>query len=277
MAVEQAGGPSDDDETAYVWVCVPVWSPQRAFLTKADPFIRAAGVPVDALSALTERVFVADLDVDDPPDTVGSLGERLTWPRLCATPRIPQQAGPRMETGATVATGALLSVAVHGTPAPQGSKRHVGAGRMIDSSVGVRPWREAVVWAVRQEINRRRGQGPWTPLTGPLEASIVFTVRRPKGHFGTGRNAGVLRASAPLRPHVIPDLDKLLRSTGDAITTAGGYVDDAQIVGYRRAEKRYATDYGRVPDVLATEGAVIRLYRVEDTRPGSSARSGDGS
>ena len=30
------------------------------------------------------------------------------------------------------------------TPAPQGSKRHVGNGRMVESSAKVKPWREAV-------------------------------------------------------------------------------------------------------------------------------------
>ena len=33
---------------------------------------------------------------------------------------------------------------VHGLPAPQGSKRHVGKGVMVESSKYVKPWREAV-------------------------------------------------------------------------------------------------------------------------------------
>jgi Holliday junction resolvase RusA-like endonuclease len=274
VAVERAGGPGDDDEAAYVWVSVPAWSPHRAFRTGGDEFARAAGVPA---GELRDRVFVADLDVDDPPDTVGSLGEALTWPRLCAAARIPQQGGPPAEAVPAAPAGAVLSVRAYGVPAPQGSKRHVGGGRMVESSAGVRPWRDTVAWEVRREIARRRGQGPWVPLAGPLDMSVVFSFRRPKGHFGTGRNAGLLKDSAPLRPDVTPDLDKLLRSTGDAITTAGGYGDDAQIVGYRRAEKRYTTDHGRVLDVLDAEGAVIHLYRAEDTRPGALARAGGGT
>jgi crossover junction endodeoxyribonuclease RusA len=35
-------------------------------------------------------------------------------------------------------------IVVRGIPAPQGSKRHVGGGRMIESSRAVGPWREAV-------------------------------------------------------------------------------------------------------------------------------------
>ncbi|MGF0163132.1 RusA family crossover junction endodeoxyribonuclease [Streptomyces koyangensis] len=159
------------------------------------------------------------------------------------------------------ASGLALTVTVYGLPAPQGSKRHVGHGRMVESSKHVAPWREAVVWAMRREIARHSG---WRPLTGPLDASMVFSFARPKGHFGTGRNAGVLKASAPSRPAVMPDLSKLARSTEDAITTARGYEDDSLLVGYRRLEKRYTTDHGRVDDVLDAPGCVIRLYRSEE-------------
>ncbi|MFE0766124.1 RusA family crossover junction endodeoxyribonuclease [Streptomyces smyrnaeus] len=167
-----------------------------------------------------------------------------------------------LETAAlTAPSEPVLTVSVFGLPAPQGSKKHIGHGRMLESSKHVKPWREAVVWAMRQEIARHRG---WRPLTGALEASMVFSLARPKGHFGTGRNAGSLKPSAPARPAVMPDLSKLVRSTEDAITTAGGYQDDALLVGYRRVEKRYVTDHGRVPDVLDVQGAVIRLYRADE-------------
>ena len=158
-----------------------------------------------------------------------------------------------------------LTVTVYGLPAPQGSKRHVGKGVMVESSKAVKPWREAVVWAMRQEIAQHRD---WCPLTGALEASMVFSFARPKGHFGTGRNTGVLKPSAPARPAVMPDLSKLARSTEDAITTAGGYEDDALLVAYRRLEKRYTTDHGQVPDVLDVPGAVIHLFRTDDLAGG---------
>ena len=169
---------------------------------------------------------------------------------------IPAQRGPE---GVPVVDEPVLLVRVLGLPAPQGSKSHKGNGRMVESSAYVKPWREAVVWATRQAMIRRRG---WKALTGPLEVSMVFCFTRPKGHFGTGRNAGTLRPAAPLRPDVVPDLSKLARSTEDALTTAGAYRDDALIVGYRRLEKRYTTDHGQVTDVLDVQGAVIRLYRV---------------
>ncbi|WP_372440951.1 RusA family crossover junction endodeoxyribonuclease [Actinacidiphila acididurans] len=154
---------------------------------------------------------------------------------------------------------------VLGLPALQGSKSYEGGGRMVESSAAVKPWREAVVWAARQAIIRRRG---WSALAGPRETSMVFSLTRPKGPIGTGRNAGLLQPSAPPRLDFTPHLSKLARSTEDALTTAGAYRDDALLVGYRRLEKRYATDPGRVPDVLELQGAVIRLYRAAVASPG---------
>src|ERR1700676_3259288 len=40
--------------------------------------------------------------------------------------------------------GDRMKITVRGIPAPQGSKRHVGGGRMIEMSKAVGPWREAV-------------------------------------------------------------------------------------------------------------------------------------
>lgn len=116
----------------------------------------------------------------------------------------------------------ILDVDVAGTPAPQGSKRHVGNGIMVESSAKVQPWREAVK-AASLSIPHRAAEGPVT-------VDIAFRLTRPKGHYGTGRNAGRLRESAPPRPTTKPDLDKLVRSTLDALKDAGVYRDDSQVV-----------------------------------------------
>lgn len=119
-----------------------------------------------------------------------------------------------------------LELVVHGTPAPQGSKRHVGNGIMIESSVKVKPWRQDVKHAVLVELE---GQ-PLTPMfAGPVFVSVVFYLARPKGHYRTGRNADMLRDSAPSLPVTKPDLDKLLRSTLDALGEAGVWRDDSQV------------------------------------------------
>ena len=133
-----------------------------------------------------------------------------------------------------------LSFTVHGVPAPQGSKRFVGMGggrgRMVESSKAVGPWREAV----RAECQRAIEAGQEPVMDGPVQLMATFFLLRPKGHYGTGRNAGKVRESAPRHPAGKPDLDKLLRSLLDGLTAAGVWRDDAQVVTVD-VQKLYAT------------------------------------
>jgi crossover junction endodeoxyribonuclease RusA len=124
-----------------------------------------------------------------------------------------------------------ITLHVYGTPAPQGSKRHVGGGRMIEASKKVKPWREAIVeQAHRDGVSNSK-------LDGPLQLRVSFYLQRPKGHSSV---RGLL-PSAPRWPFRVPDLDKLVRSTGDGLTQAGVIADDARIVVIH-AQKVYADD-----------------------------------
>lgn len=132
-----------------------------------------------------------------------------------------------------------LIVTVRGIPAPQGSKRFVGRsggkGRMVESSKAVGPWREAVRAETQRVIE---GGGPTFP-TGPLTVTLRLALARPKGHYGTGRNAALLKPSAPDFPAGRPDLDKLARAVLDGLTAGGAFGDDAQIAELV-ARKTYA-------------------------------------
>lgn len=150
---------------------------------------------------------------------------------------------------------AEIVITVHGTPAPQGSKRHVGNGRMIEMSKRVKPWRLAVEHAADEAMAGR----PGFPLQGPLAVRVTFALTRPKGHYGTGRNAGKLKLSAPAYPSSMPDLDKLLRSTFDALTMVRAWTDDGQVARVTTA-KIYA---GR-DDI---PGAVIEIRQMGATPP----------
>lgn len=66
-------------------------------------------------------------------------------------------------------------------------------------------------------------------LAGPIKLELIFHVARPKGHYGSGRNAGHVKSSAPARPTTKPDVLKLARGVEDALTDVL-YQDDAQIV-----------------------------------------------
>jgi Holliday junction resolvase RusA-like endonuclease len=147
-----------------------------------------------------------------------------------------------------------VSVTVHGLAAPQGSKRHVGKGVMVESSKHVRPWRQDVKHAALEAVGDE-----WTLLDGPLVASMVFAFHRPKSHYRTGANAHLIRVGAPARPFGMPDLSKLARSTEDALTGVV-WKDDSRVVEYLRLGKWYV---GARPDVLSAPGCVIRVWPLE--------------
>ncbi len=115
----------------------------------------------------------------------------------------------------------MIEIDVIGTPAPQGSKRHVGGGRMVESSKKVKPWRSAVA---AEALNHTFG--PW-PYVG---VAVTFRLKRPKSHYRTGRFADQLRADAPRYPAKYPDLDKLCRSTLDGLKAGQAFADDSQVV-----------------------------------------------
>ena len=120
----------------------------------------------------------------------------------------------------------MMIIRVNGIPAPQGSKRHVGGGRMVESSAAVGPWREAI----RSEIQDALEGGEHGFPEGPVTVFATFYLKRSQGHYGTGRNSHLLKPSAPAYPAIRPDLDKLARAVLDAIVMGGAIGDDKQVV-----------------------------------------------
>ena len=127
-----------------------------------------------------------------------------------------------------------MRISVAGIPAPQGSKKHVGHGIMIEQSRAVGPWREAV----RGETQRALMDGAWLAGTHqPVAVTITFYLARPK--------------SAPKRvlyPATRPDLDKLIRSVLDGLQSGGAFHDDSQVV--RLAARKVFCAPGATPGCL---------------------------
>lgn len=149
-----------------------------------------------------------------------------------------------------------LYITVYGEPGPQGSKRYVGRGNMVESSQKVKPWRQDVKYAA---IAATQDLPDWEILDGPLAVSMVFTFARPLSHYRTGRNAHLLKDSARTRPAVYPDLSKLSRSTEDALTGVV-WTDDSRIVEYRQLAKYYAGT--RQLGVLSQPGCTVRVWKL---------------
>ncbi len=157
-----------------------------------------------------------------------------------------------------------LVITVYGAPAPQGSKKgFVRNGRvnMVESSKKVKPWREAVKWAALEAL--RTGpedeQGMAERIGYPfgdvaVVVDVIFRLPRPRSHYRTGRNAHLLRDAAPRFPHGKPDIDKLLRSTLDALGEAMVWRDDSRVV-IVQAQKHYGPPGARI-EVMAVTAAL---------------------
>lgn len=113
-------------------------------------------------------------------------------------------------------TPSSVRVVVHGAPATQGSKKAFIRGKkvaLVEMDDKLPAWRAAVEAAARQAT----GPG-WETWDGPVKVSGTINLRPPgKTKFPT----------APAGP---PDLDKLQRAIGDALTKSRVITDDARIV-----------------------------------------------
>lgn len=146
---------------------------------------------------------------------------------------------------------------VFGHAEPAGSKRafrhpHTGQPIITDANPKARGWKDCVAAAAADAYC-----GPL--LDGALSLSLTFFRPRPKGHFRTGKMAGLLRESAPLYPSTKPDSLKLARGVEDALTGVV-YRDDALVVELE-VRKRYGeparVEIMVVECVEQTIGAVV--------------------
>jgi crossover junction endodeoxyribonuclease RusA len=109
-----------------------------------------------------------------------------------------------------------LRVVVFGAPATQGSKKAFIRGKkvsLVEMDAKLPAWRAAV------ESAARLSAGPtWEPIDAAVSISGEISLQKPK------------TTKYPDAPAGTPDLDKLQRAIGDALTKARVIADDARIV-----------------------------------------------
>lgn len=137
-----------------------------------------------------------------------------------------------------------MKITVYGAPATQGSHKKGNRGQIIHDSKNTMPWREAVKQAVM--IAYPVGARPDPILhRGPVGVVITFSLKRPQ------------RPKHPVWPIAKMDLEKLCRSTLDALTEMGVFEDDGYVVK-QDLVKRYCGG----ESALALPGAVVEVFEV---------------
>lgn len=117
----------------------------------------------------------------------------------------------------------LLDVFIPGHPATQGSKRHVGNGRMIEMDKKLPAWRQAIKLVCGIKY---KGE----PIDRPVKVTAVFYLPRPK------------RPRWDV-PGTAVDTDKLCRALGDGLEQAGVLKNDARIIHWDAREQYAVGDY----------------------------------
>ena len=152
-----------------------------------------------------------------------------------------------------------LNVVAYGTPAGQGQVSFLGKGRPAIHTNPKRlyPWREAIITAVREEAQRGGG---WLVVGDvPIETDITITVPKPKSAPKRRRTWPITRSST--------DLDHHVRAVHDALSRAGAFGDDSQVVE-TKARKVYP---GEHPLALGEPGALIRVRVLPESLLGAEA------
>lgn len=136
---------------------------------------------------------------------------------------------------------------VEGEPKPMGSHRAFVRGKravMVNDNKGTRPWQDSVRWAFRQAYSGE-------PHVGLVDVVLRFEFPRPKSHYGTGKNAALVKPTAPEAVTVKPDIDKLVRAALDC-GTGILWRDDSQVASLRVA-KYYRTVPGMAFEIYLGE------------------------
>jgi Holliday junction resolvase RusA-like endonuclease len=152
----------------------------------------------------------------------------------------------------------VITFTTYGVPIPQGSTKafyipKLGRSVITNDNAKTKPWRHAIVAAAQEAVS---GRAPLEDVA--LEVHVLFYLPRP--------------ASAPKRvtePAKKPDVDKLLRALLDALTAAGVWRDDAQVIA-TFARKAFAAG---VHDPMGAAGLPRAEVRVSQAAAPSLTRA----
>ena len=114
---------------------------------------------------------------------------------------------------------------------PKAQKRHRFArGHVYDPSAKDK----------RELLKVMKKHSPAYPIDEPVSIEFEFGMKRPKSHFGTGKNANKLKPSAPEYHTKKPDVDNIIKLVFDALN--GEFWTDDSVIDEIVARKVWAYD-----------------------------------
>ena len=128
--------------------------------------------------------------------------------------------------------------------APQGSKKHVGNGIMVETCKRLK--------SGRNEVNRRAKLIVDEVIKEPVEIEVIFWFKRPLKHYLPNK---MVRQSAPvyITNKNKGDIDKHCRALLDSLTKSA-FADDSQVVSLHAVKKYCETE--------SQTGATIKIRTI---------------
>ena len=128
--------------------------------------------------------------------------------------------------------------------APQGSKKHVGRGIMVETCKRLKSWRKEVSLRAKLIVDEI--------IEEPVEVEVVFRFKRPLKHYLPN---GMVRQSAPvyITNKNKGDIDKHCRALLDSLTKSA-FADDSQVVSLHAVKKYCETE--------SQTGATIKIRSI---------------
>ena len=140
-----------------------------------------------------------------------------------------------------------LYFVVKGKPIAKKRPRFVRRGKFVGTYNPQETEEGRFLWDVKAQIGNRK------PIEGPIIIQMTFYMPRPKNHFGSGKNEGVLKKTAPRFHTSTPDLDNLEKFVFDCLNGVV-WIDDALVVK--------ATSIKAYAPVLGNESTEITIREV---------------
>lgn len=153
----------------------------------------------------------------------------------------------------------LVRVVVPGNPVPWARARRKGKRYFTAPEVAAHATVVRQAWMAAGR--------PHLPQGVACTLSARFHLARPEDHWGTGRNAGQLRPSAPPDPIGRPDIDNYVKLVADALN-GHWWHDDSQIVCLAGVHKLYVAP-GEQPRTVIDAWPCSTRLTLHLTRPHS--------
>jgi len=117
----------------------------------------------------------------------------------------------------------MIKIVIPGRPVAKARPRFARKGKFVVTYSDQETEEGRFLFEVYRQVGEHR------PIMGAVRIKISYFFARPKNHYGTGKNTGILKSSAPKYHTIKPDLDNLDKMVYDCLNNIV-WLDDRQVV-----------------------------------------------